>query len=137
MGNTTTTLGAITPGEAKAHCETYRDPASDEYETRVWVTVGKKTICDMPEDCEEQDPDLIADAFNTANKTGKLPSQLKQDVDELVGALRELLNKNWHSDQCKGLDEFRGFKAKGTCTCGYAYEVEHYTTLLSKYNPKP
>ena len=71
---------------------------------------------------------LYCDAHNTANKTGKLPSQLKQDVDELVGALREAEER---------AQELSDLLSKGTYTEGSITD-QYMKRLLStlKY-PKP
>ena len=83
MTKTTTTLGAITPGEAEVKSGMNVDVILRHNGTRI----------DFGDAIYHPDhvanARLYADAHNTAQKTGKLPSQLKQDVDELVVKLRE------------------------------------------------
>lgn len=84
---TTTTLGAITPGTVEHH---------DSDATVVLVSPTRKaahnTVADFfdPEQTGSANNNaaLYCDAHNTANKTGKLPSQLLAERDELVEALK-------------------------------------------------
>lgn len=85
---TTTTLGAITPGRIISQ------PSDNSQDIYVLTTFDDRVLaevlpCDVLMDEAEANANLYANAHNTAQKTGKLPSQLKQDVDELVVKLRE------------------------------------------------
>lgn len=95
----------ISIGEARVHCEHYRCPATDEYETDLRVIVGESTVCTMPEDCGENDPELIAEAFNVAQETGLSPRQLKERLDEAVNLLKTLYDRGvilCHEEHCSG-----------------------------------
>ena len=137
MGNTTTTLGAITPGEAANEVfDRYADwhnHFSPEViaEAREYYTVSLLTF--IPQQALPlawayaqgasrfmQKPD--------ANKTGKLPSQLKQDVDELVGALREAEER---------AQELSDLLSKGTYTEGSITDQYMKRLLSTLANPKP
>ncbi len=102
----TTTLGAITP---------------DKQALLDALANTQKSL-----DVEVRRQEARADAVEVLDKTGKLPSQLKQDVDELVGALRWLTNIGY------GVGKSGGHPESG--------EIEQALTearaLLSKY-PKP
>ena len=96
-------VSKITKGEARVHCEHYRCPATDEYETDLRVIVGKETIATMPEDCGEEDPELIAEAFNVTNDTGMGPREMKEKLEEAVRLLMDARDKVWNAR----LDEAR------------------------------
>ena len=122
MEATTTTLGAITPGEV-----------TTAGEGRPWVN-NEAGFCVGDFGWDEDMGDVInaealanaalyVDAHNTAQKTGKLPSQLKQDVDELAGALRNAI---------RILDEDMDYRPDDVA----AGEFADIKLILSKY-PKP
>lgn len=88
-----TTLGAITPGEAKLF--------SDRAFTEVTSSTSKCPLIhwsgfdDSDRSLEEHRANaaLYADAHNTANATGKLPSQLLAERDELASMLQEWVDQ--------------------------------------------
>jgi hypothetical protein len=87
MTDRTTTNHAlgITPGEARVpHNYFCRD------EVTVNDIVAARAFGDNKGETEAN-ARLYADAHNTANATGKLPSELAREREELMGALRGLL----------------------------------------------
>ena len=126
---TTTTLGVITPGEwTVEHKDGYfpsvRIPTSTGGTDKLTINAGF-----WESKVHLANAKLIADAGNTANKTGKLPSQLKQDVDELVGALRNLLSGRCTGELFDGNLYFRDNDDS-------RLRIVQARAILSKY-PKP
>lgn len=147
----TTTLGAITPGEAfvgladQWHSQTVE--VHSDSTVAVLINNEKKTAVALcghnVSDQVRANAALYADAHNTAQKTGKLPSQLLQERDELVGALRGMDVERMN---CRKRVEKDGTLNHGpTCRSTVPNErtdradwchVCHATEILSKY-PKP
>ena len=143
MTKTTTTLGAITPGEAMlgdendACASVQLENGNCVYFDRVDPMSGKRVNTR-----EEMlaNVDLVIDTFNTAQKTGKLPSQLLQERDELVGALTSATNPTG--------GQFNNYRVMGMCIVALRNEGhktlaaeldairEEQLSISSKY-PKP
>jgi len=119
----TTTLGAITPGEAvySGHVDT-----PDFCGWPVIIAQGRRECRFEGLTAHEANANalLYVDAHNTAQKTGKLPSQLLQERDELVGVLREMM-KHCHYNVMSTV--------QGNL---YNEALKHCQDTLSKY-PKP
>lgn len=143
MTKTTTTLGAITPGEAKCDRRTIYI-LNERRHNRVFVDV--QPGYDMhdrrtPADECIANAALYADAHNTAQKTGKLPSQLLQERDELVGALDRLLaTTKVLGVRCQAfhhvLEDQHPHHEACPVTARYYAAIANATEVLSKY-PKP
>jgi len=77
----------------------FEDPKDSWYDIIVnplngwgkWVADSKSaSIIDGTIEEAKANAELIADAFNTANETDKLPSELKQERDELMNLAKEI-----------------------------------------------
>lgn len=80
----------VTPGDVVLTEESYRCPATDEWEADIRISVGKQLVCRFEEDCGEGDPALYAEAHNVANEHGMWPLDLVDRVKELEDALDDL-----------------------------------------------
>ena len=114
MTKTTTTLGAITPGEDASKAD---DRITAERINNHFAKLK------MEEEKEREHRKVRADAVVVYDKTGKLPSQLLQERDELVGALRNAI---------RILDEDMDYRPDDVA----AGEFADIKLILSKY-PKP
>ena len=88
----------VTKGPWEEKCETWRCPATDEYESRHEIISGKRTICyfDDHED-HEGDVALIVDAGNTYERLGLFPSSIAAKMEYAI-SIAEQARVHVHSD---------------------------------------
>lgn len=65
---------------------------------RFGTLIASLRRTDTTDTVAEADEKLIADAGNTANRTGKLPSELEAERDELLAGLVSI-EEYWNRDQ--------------------------------------
>ena len=83
----------VTPGEVVLIHNSYRCPATDEWESDCRITIGKQTVCHFDEDCNYGEPSLYAEAHNVANSTGMWPQDLVDRVKELEDSMRNFCSR--------------------------------------------
>lgn len=80
----------VTKGVVTASKKVSRDTILAEYSSRVYNDNGEPMaiVIGRSESETKDNALLVEDSFNTHNTTGKTPSELLQEMDELLEALR-------------------------------------------------
>ena len=90
----------VTKGVVTASKKVSRDTILAEYSSRVYNDNGEPMaiVIGRSESETKDNALLVEDSFNTHNTTGKTPSELMQERDELLEALRNLVVEDENSD---------------------------------------